>query len=488
MKKILIISFISLLCLPVYSQAPNLWLIFDATQTPVPRLKNGYSAKPMASYAASLGDTLSYQLSAQGTEVRTTALRIEHPTSLLLNDMFGHQIFVRPDDTVHIQIDSLPNNDVFLRPGIVTAWSVTYKYRGSAAATHALFDSLAYVHGVLHLNLFGPKATNFNLDKYLDSTQSIRAARLEFVEAYAIRNNIDSATLAFARSEIDWSYALMLMTPLRFYQSGITRASLNKRYTAAIDSFSFIPNRHFNASFVAHNAISDYVRYYATSFDAAKAWDPEQLEEQAQFVTATFPPQVQLVLLSQLLSEYIANGSVPTDATMSAFLKADPSHKIISSIVAKREQLLVQKNDFGKVLNDPLTDMEGRQTTLATLAAEKPVLIDCWASWCKPCIDQLPYLKKWESEYGDRIMFISLSFDTDSAKWKNAVEKNALQASAAFLLPNHFESNLAKYFSLRSIPRYLLLKPGGAVLSANVPMPENGAAFEKLLKVAINGR
>lgn len=488
MKRLIVCLILLYVAFDSGAQAANVWLMFDATQTPVKRLKNGYYTNPMASYAATMGDTLTYHLSSTIKEVTTIALTIEGPTSILLNDMFGHQLFVRPGDTAHIKVDSLPNNDFYLRPGIVSAWSVTYHYSGSAAATHALFDSLAYVNGVLHLNLFGPKATGFDLDKYLDSVQSIRAARLNFLEAYGMRNSIDSITMEYARSEINWSYGLMLMAPLRFYQYGITKGSLSKRYVAAIDGFAFIPNWFFNASFVAYNALSDYVRYYATPFNAANAWDAGHLDAQAKYMAANFSPQVQLVLLSQLLKEYLANGIVPTDATMSTFTKADPSHKISPSIFNKREQLLVQKNDFSQVLNAPIIDTAGGQSTLAILAAEKPVLIDCWASWCKPCIDQLPFLRKWETQYADRISFISLSFDADPMKWKNAIRKHDITASSAYLLANHFESNLARYFSMRSIPRYILLKPGGSVLVADGPMPENTTAFGQMLQAAVERR
>jgi len=404
----------------------------------------------------------------------------------MLSDMYGHQVYVTPGDTVLIGIDSLPNNDVFLKQGILSPWSVKFSYSGSRGATHGLFDSLAYVQGATHLTLFGPKATKFDLEKYIDSVVIIRNARKRFLALYIKQYNLPTNVVSFATSEIEWSFADMLLTPLRFYQFGINRNSLGTRYIQLIEAFKFMPDEFFNTSFIQFNVLSDYIRYYATKFKAEEAYNANHLEEQGTFIELNYNQNVRLVLLTKILSEYLANGILPSQTTMEKLSKADPTKKSFDEISARRTKLLEQKQNFNSVLTQPLIDINGQSVTLNELNKNGPILIDCWASWCKPCIEQLPDLKAWEIKYGKQISFISVSFDSEQQKWKDAVTKHQIAGSNAFFLPDNFASGFANYFSLHSIPRYILLNRKGELICSDCPVPSNRNAFEKNLQTAIN--
>ncbi|MFC2056991.1 thioredoxin [Chloroflexota bacterium] len=45
------------------------------------------------------------------------------------------------------------------------------------------------------------------------------------------------------------------------------------------------------------------------------------------------------------------------------------------------------------------------------LQAEKPVLVDFWATWCKPCLMVAPILDELAEEYSDRIDFVKVDID-----------------------------------------------------------------------------
>lgn len=52
------------------------------------------------------------------------------------------------------------------------------------------------------------------------------------------------------------------------------------------------------------------------------------------------------------------------------------------------------------------------------LTSDKLVVINLWATWCKPCLDEMPIFLKLQKEYPD-VKFATLSIDKDSDKLKN---------------------------------------------------------------------
>jgi len=45
------------------------------------------------------------------------------------------------------------------------------------------------------------------------------------------------------------------------------------------------------------------------------------------------------------------------------------------------------------------------------LQAEMPVLVDFWASWCRPCLMLAPILEELAGEYQDKITFVKMDVD-----------------------------------------------------------------------------
>jgi thiol-disulfide isomerase/thioredoxin len=118
------------------------------------------------------------------------------------------------------------------------------------------------------------------------------------------------------------------------------------------------------------------------------------------------------------------------------------------------------------------------------LAAKKDsvLVIDFWATWCKPCLEEAPYfaaLKK--SMANQKVSFIAISLDKDRAAWQNFFPKNKVANSQNdWLLLNHFNSPLAKRFQITSIPRVVVIK-GGKVVAMDAP-PPSSPQLKKLIE------
>ncbi len=113
-----------------------------------------------------------------------------------------------------------------------------------------------------------------------------------------------------------------------------------------------------------------------------------------------------------------------------------------------------------------LTDLKG-----------KYVYIDVWATWCAPCIKQIPYLQKLEKRYHNKnIVFVSISVDKDRVKetWKRMVNSRGLRGIQLFA-DKSFDSEFMNAYAVNSIPRFILINPEGKIVDAEAPRP----SFEK---------
>src|SRR5690606_18473694 len=81
-----------------------------------------------------------------------------------------------------------------------------------------------------------------------------------------------------------------------------------------------------------------------------------------------------------------------------------------------------------------LNSIEGDIISLADLKG-KYLYVDIWATWCRPCIQQLPAMKEIEEKYrGQNIEFVSISVDRDAdkAKWSKMVKEKEMKGLQLF--------------------------------------------------------
>ena len=124
---------------------------------------------------------------------------------------------------------------------------------------------------------------------------------------------------------------------------------------------------------------------------------------------------------------------------------------------------------------------KGGKTKLEDLRG-KYVYIDVWATWCGPCIAEIPHLKKVEAKYhGKNIEFVSISVDTekDYEKWKKMVVSKELGGIQLFADKN-WTSDFIKAFGINAIPRFILIGPDGKVIKADAARPSSASLTELL--------
>ena len=116
----------------------------------------------------------------------------------------------------------------------------------------------------------------------------------------------------------------------------------------------------------------------------------------------------------------------------------------------------------------------GGSTSLDDLKG-KYVYIDIWATWCGPCMIQIPYLKEFESKYENcNIEFVSISIDnvSDYNKWNKMIAEKEMKG-IQLLSDNDFNSQFILDYQVQNqgIPYFILLDPKSKIIMAPAPRP-----------------
>ena len=109
------------------------------------------------------------------------------------------------------------------------------------------------------------------------------------------------------------------------------------------------------------------------------------------------------------------------------------------------------------------------------------IYIDFWASWCSPCVDEMPASSALaEKLIGKDVVFLYFSLDKNKNNWESAVKKLKLKPENNALLIGNFNSELAKRFKISSIPHYILIGKDGKVLNSNEARPSEAKLLLKI--------
>jgi len=109
----------------------------------------------------------------------------------------------------------------------------------------------------------------------------------------------------------------------------------------------------------------------------------------------------------------------------------------------------------------------------------KVIILDFWASWCRPCRMNNPTLVALYDKYKDQgLEIFSVSLDKDLGKWKKAIKDDNLYWENHISDLKQWRSQPAKDYKVNSIPRIMIIDRKGKVVIRNV---RGFCSFEEIL-------
>ena len=135
---------------------------------------------------------------------------------------------------------------------------------------------------------------------------------------------------------------------------------------------------------------------------------------------------------------------------------------------------------LNKAIDLKFTSVDGKEVDLASLKG-KVVLIDFWATWCGPCVAELPnVLKAYEKLHTKGFEIVGISLDSDKSKLE-AFTKEKGMTWPQFFDGKGWKNEISTGFDIHSIPAMWLVDKNGKLVSTTV-RGKLEAEVEKYLK------
>ena len=387
-------------------------------------------------------------------------------------DSVGHAEFVIDDeDAVYARMCHYPRVDqmmnVYLERGDRASVSFSGKdFKGTFAFEGEMEPAVKYLNTVV-LTALPDEDYALPFDEYVNKLEKKEAEAVKLLEANGVSKAGNFEEIEKGR--IRYSYATqLLMYPLghRFMVQDMNYQP-DQKYYDVLDTYV-----------VADDLLADLDQYREFIAEAAHVLDADNRDEtaaypravaQMRFIADRFEAgKTRDVLLHRLANAYVTRFGIEDTQDMENIYRTyvqDPL--LVAKYDAAREKWNLAS--VGKPSPDfKGVDVNGKEYTLADFRG-KYVYIDVWATWCGPCRQEIPYLKKLDEDYKDaQIVFLSLSVDQDKAKWEKMVKEQSMSGVQLHIGQN---SSFQQAYKIEGIPHFILLDREGRIIDKKMSRP-----------------
>jgi peroxiredoxin len=127
--------------------------------------------------------------------------------------------------------------------------------------------------------------------------------------------------------------------------------------------------------------------------------------------------------------------------------------------------------------NFSVKTIDGKNLKLSDLKG-KFVLFDFWATWCGPCMKEIPFVKSLRDKYPEsKLAIIGISRDSDYAKMKRTIKDMHMNWYHYF----DKETDISRLYGVNVFPAYFLVNQQGKIIYTSDNIRNDAAELTEAL-------
>ena len=298
--------------------------------------------------------------------------------------------------------------------------------------------------------------TNTNYKPFVEKATQLLTSR----DSMVFNGSFDKKS-----NKMDWCNKVAALINDNYAKTQKNKAEFEQNVTTSIQQGRNIYTQ-------SQNIISGIVQQYQTMYN-------QESEKNSQAIQSLIKQNKDDIAVLMFLDNFPRekNTALHNEVVKALYAKY-PNHQLVKERYAI-ETSPATATSVGAIAPDlAFPDPDGNIRKLSDLRG-KVVLLDFWASWCRPCRGENPHVVAMYQKYHDKgFEVFSVSLDRDKESWKRAIAADGL------VWPNHvsdlkyWSSEAARTYGVSSIPSTFLLDQNGRIIAKNL----RGEALTNALK------
>ncbi len=375
--------------------------------------------------------------------------------------LHGAGFYIKPGKHVKVKLDTKSFlNTIEFSGDLATENNYLKKY-------FILNRDIARVNAIQHLAYQDEKTFKRKID-------SIRDLRLKLLKDYDKKNKLDEHFKYLEENRIFYEWANRMET----YEAYRQFALEDTTFKVSPNFYDFrkkinLENRNLIIVPSYHYYLENY--YQKIANNNAK----NENESFIGFLEIVGKQVKDTIIKNRLLFAY-ADMNLKNVKDKNKFFKTFKKYATDQNNIAKIQEKYVELNRLNPGMPAPdfsLVNENGKKVSLKDLRG-KYVYIDVWATWCRPCIAEMPYLEKLKEKYKDAaIEFVGINVNDLKVDWLNYINKMKPKGINLYAGDNpDFKDDYQVY----QVPKSILINPYGYISTANAPRPSETELIELL--------
>ncbi len=377
-------------------------------------------------------------------------------------------LYLLPGSEVNVTLDaSLPDDAPILKGKKYFESEFLIEYNNEILPNHSR-------------SFFIGEISTKNPEEFTAALETSLSAKLSFLAGHENYKKFDKEFVSSLKTIYKYEKFELLMLYPRIWASGNPEAELNLPDTY----YDFLLEEGvFNDSAAQSRSYFGFAAEYLSKCLADNKVDPDDMqvgfENSFKMANEVFTGKTREAMVAKGMLDLLRYGNFKRAVDLyPQFKEKVPSGFYFDFVAAEHDKIAATAPgnpapDFTHV------DIDGNNVSMADFRG-KVVYLDFWASWCGPCMRQMPFLKDLKKRMeGKDVVFLYISVDEDPEAWKKTVAEKEIEGVHLNVPGRQHPVPVA--YAVRGIPKFMLIGRDGKILDNVPPRPSSDAIDQAIL-------